>query len=312
MGFAFVFPGQGSQAVGMLDALAADEPLVRQTFDEASAALGYDLWQLVSAGPEERLNVTERTQPALLAAGIAVWRVWQRRGGAAPACVAGHSLGEYTALVAAEALAFDAALRLVEFRGQQMQAAVPAGIGAMAAVLGLDDDGVRAACAAAAGDEVVAAVNFNSPGQVVIAGHRAAVERAGEDCRARGAKRVVPLPVSVPSHCALMEPAARALAARLATVEVRAPRLPVVHNHDVASHADPDAIRRALVAQLHQPVRWVECVGALRARGASTIIECGPGKVLAGLVKRIDKELAGLAAYDGATIEAALAATRSG
>jgi len=310
MSFAFVFPGQGSQAVGMLDALAGEEPTVRATFDEASLALGYDLWQLVSVGPEADLNATERTQPALLAAGIAVWRVWQRRGGAQPACLAGHSLGEYTALVAAEALAFDAALQLVEYRGQQMQAAVSAGTGAMAAVLGLDDELVRAACAEAAAGEVVAAVNFNSPGQVVIAGQRAAVERASECCKARGAKRVVPLPVSVPSHCALMEPAARALAQRLAGVEVQAPRLPVIHNHDVASHADPAAIRGALVAQLHQPVRWVECIAALRTRGASTIVECGPGKVLAGLVKRIDKELAGLAAFDGPSIEAALAATR--
>src|SRR5688572_1797630 len=211
MTHAFVFPGQGSQSVGMLDALAAADPVVAATFAEASAALGYDLWRLVSAGPEEALNATERTQPALLTAGVAVWRVWRARGGALPVCLAGHSLGEYTALVAAEALDLATAVKLVEFRGRAMQAAVPPGVGAMAAVLGLDDDAVRAACAESAAGEVVAAVNLTSPGQVVIAGNAAAVERAGAACKARGAKRVVPLPVSVPSHCALMQPAATAL-----------------------------------------------------------------------------------------------------
>ncbi len=308
MTHAFVFPGQGSQSVGMLDALAAAEPLVRDTFAVASAALGYDLWQLVSAGPDDALNSTERTQPALLVAGVAVWRVWCMHGGPAPACLAGHSLGEYTALVAAEALDLATAVKLVEFRGRAMQAAVPPGVGAMAAVLGLDDDAVRAACAESAAGEVVAAVNLNSPGQVVIAGNVAAVERAAAACKARGAKRVVPLPVSVPSHCALMQPAAKALEQRLATTELRAPRIPVVHNFDVEAHQDPAAIKRALVAQLHSPVRWVECVAALKARGATRIVECGPGKVLAGLVKRIDKELEGLAIFDPATLTAARAA----
>lgn len=308
MTHAFVFPGQGSQSVGMLDALAVTEPSVRETFAEASAALGYDLWQLVSAGPDDALNSTERTQPALLAAGVAVWRVWRNRGGPTPICLAGHSLGEYTALVAADALDLATAVRLVEFRGRAMQAAVPPGVGAMAAVLGLDDDAVRAACAESAAGEVVAAVNLNSPGQVVIAGNTAAVERASAACKARGAKRVVPLPVSVPSHCALMRPAAEALEQRLAATELRAPRIPVVHNYDVAAHQDPAAIKRALVAQLHSPVRWVECVAWLKARGATRIIECGPGKVLAGLVKRIDKELEGLAIFDPATLAAARAA----
>ena len=305
MTHAFVFPGQGSQSIGMLDALAADEPSVRETFAEASSALGYDLWQLVSAGPEESLNSTERTQPALLTAGVAVWRVWQRHGGPAPACLSGHSLGEYTALVAAGALDLATAVRLVEFRGRAMQDAVPPGVGAMAAVLGLDDDAVRAACVDAAQGEVVSAVNLNSPGQVVIAGNAAAVERASAGCKARGAKRVVPLPVSVPSHCGLMRPAADALEQRLATTELRTPSIPVIQNLDAQSHQDPVAIKHALVAQLYSPVRWVECVTALKARGATRIVECGPGKVLAGLVKRIDKELEGMAMFDPTTLAAA-------
>lgn len=308
MSFACVFPGQGSQSVGMLDALAAAEPRVKQTFEEASDALGYDLWKLVSTGPETELNATERTQPALLAAGVAVWRVWTARGGPRPAWLAGHSLGEYTALVCAGALDFADGIRLVEFRGRAMQEAVPAGVGAMAAVLGLDDDAVRAACAEAAGGEVVAAVNFNSPGQVVIAGHAGAVARASESCKARGAKRVVPLPVSVPSHCLLMKPAADRLAARLREIEVRTPQVPVVHNVDVMTHSDPDAIRSALVAQLYNPVRWVETVHWLGQQGARTLLEFGPGKVLAGLVKRIDKDMNALAVYDPAGVAAALAA----
>ena len=309
--FALVFPGQGSQSIGMLDALGAAEPVVGRCFAEASDALGYDLWQVVSGGPDERLNATECTQPALLAAGIAAWRAWLAAGGARPALVAGHSLGEYTALVAAGSIGFADALKLVEFRGQAMQAAVPAGTGAMAAILGLDDEAVRAACAEAAQGAVVSAVNFNSPGQVVIAGEKAAVERAIEACKAKGAKRAVPLPVSVPSHCALMRPAAERLAERLAGLAIAAPTIPVVHNVDVASHSDPAAIRGALVAQLHSPVRWVECVQALKARGAMRLVECGPGKVLAGLTKRIDKEVEGLAAFDPATIDAAIAAVRA-
>lgn len=310
--FALVFPGQGSQAVGMLDELAGAERGVGETFAEASVALGYDLWQVVSCGPATRLNSTECTQPALLAAGVAVWRVWQKRGGPLPLALAGHSLGEYTALVCAGSLGFAEAIRLVEFRGRAMQAAVPVGTGAMAAILGLDDDAVRAACAESAGSEVVAAVNFNSPGQVVIAGDRGAVERASAACKARGAKRTVPLPVSVPSHCVLMRPAAHQLAERLASVEVRAPQIPVIHNHDVIAHEDGGRIRAALVAQLHSPVRWVECVQALKALGARRLVECGPGKVLAGLTKRIDKDLEAFAAYDSASIDAAIAALNIG
>lgn len=312
MSFAVVFPGQGSQSVGMLDALASGAPEVQATFAEASDALGYDLWRLVQSGPEAELNATERTQPALLAAGIAVWRVWQARGGPAPSHLAGHSLGEYTALVAAGALGFADACRLVAFRGQAMQEAVPAGTGGMAAILGLDDEAVRIACAAAAQGEVVAPVNFNSPGQVVIAGHKAAVERASEACKAAGAKRALPLPVSVPSHCALMRPAAARLAERLAGLELRAPRLPVVHNVDVATHARPDDIRAALVAQLHSPVRWVESVTWMAEQGVRATVECGPGKVLAGLNKRIVKDINSLAAFDVASIDAAIAAVRGG
>jgi [acyl-carrier-protein] S-malonyltransferase len=310
MSFAIVFPGQGSQSIGMLDALAADAPEVRVCFEEASQALGYDLWRLVNQGPEADLNSTDRTQPALLAAGIAVWRVWQARGGPQPAFLAGHSLGEYTALVAAGSLGFATALRLVEFRGRAMQDAVPAGTGAMAAILGLDDEAVRAACAAAAQGEVVSAVNFNSPGQVVIAGHKAAVERASEACKAAGAKRALPLPVSVPSHCALMQPAAERLAEELAGVAIVSPGIPVLHNVDVDLHRDPAGIRAALVAQLHSPVRWVESVQWLAAQGVAATVECGPGKVLAGLNKRIVKDINALAAFDAASLDAAIAAVR--
>ncbi|MBZ0071315.1 MAG: ACP S-malonyltransferase [Gammaproteobacteria bacterium] len=303
---AIVFPGQGSQSVGMLAELAGAHSEVEATFAEASTVLGYDLWALVQDGPEADLNQTDRTQPAMLAAGVAVWRIWTRQGGAAPAFLAGHSLGEYTALVCAGSLAFSDGIRLVAERGRRMQVAVPAGIGAMAAILGLDDDQVRAACSAAAQGEVVQAVNFNSPGQVVIAGHKAAVERACTGAKAMGAKRAVPLTVSVPSHSSLMQPAAEAFAATLATTGIEAPRIPVIHNADVAAYTDPAAIRDALIRQIYTPVRWVETIQYLSGQGITHIIEAGPGKVLTGLNKRIDKHIASLAAFDSASLAAAL------
>ncbi len=293
----------------MLAALAADFPQVTETFAQASEVLGYDLWQRVQEGPDEELNRTHVTQPAMLAAGVAVWRAWQAKGGAAPALMAGHSLGEYSALVCAGALGFNAAVGLVESRGRLMQAAVPEGEGAMAAILGLDDDKVIALCAEAAQGEVVSAVNFNSPGQVVIAGSAAAVERATVLAKEAGAKRALKLAVSVPSHCALMRPAAEQLAERLAAIEVRTPVIPVIHNADVLSHDAPDAIRDALSRQLFNPVRWVESVRAMAARGVTTLVEAGPGKVLAGLNKRIDKRMHALPVYDGETLAQALAAT---
>ncbi len=305
MKLAFVFPGQGSQSVGMLNDLAAAYPQVQQTFDEASQALGRDLWHLASAGPEEQLNQTETTQPAMLAAGVAVWRVWRAHGGPLPAVMAGHSLGEYSALCCAEAMAFPDAVRLVADRGRFMQAAVPAGQGGMAAILGLEDDQVRAVCAQAAHGEVLAAVNFNSPGQVVIAGTAAAVTRGVDAAKAAGAKRAVLLPVSVPSHCALMQPAAERLAERLAGVSIQAPIVPVLHNCHVRAESDPEAIRAALVRQLASPVRWVETVRAMAAQGVDMLVECGPGKVLAGLNKRIARDLPTLPIYDPASLDAA-------
>ncbi|MDD3609767.1 MAG: ACP S-malonyltransferase [Halothiobacillaceae bacterium] len=309
MKFACVFPGQGSQSVGMLADWAATNPLIVDTFQEAGDALGLDLWARVSTGPEDELNRTEITQPAMLAAGIAVWRSWKAAGGADPAFLAGHSLGEYSALVAAGSLDFADAVRLVAERGRLMQAAVPAGAGGMAAILGLDDADVVAVCAQAADGQVVEAVNFNSPGQVVIAGDAAAVKRASGLAMERGAKRVVPLSVSVPSHSSLMEPAARELAAVLEKVELREPRLPVLHNVDAGTRQAPAAIREALVAQLHRPVRWTECVQALRGRGVNTLLEMGPGKVLAGLTRRIDRELSGVPVLDEASLRAALEQT---
>ena len=311
MTLAFVFPGQGSQSVGMLAALGAAEPVVRATFDEASQVLGYDLWALAQQGPEAELGATERTQPAMLAAGVAVWRAWRAHGGARPVAMAGHSLGEYTALVCSEALDFRTAVDLVRFRGQAMQRAVPLGTGAMAAVLGLDDADVEAACREAAGGEVVEAVNFNAPGQVVIAGHATAVARAIEAAKARGAKRAVLLPVSVPSHSSLMVGAADELAARLATIEVRLPNVPDVYTVDVQRHASPDGIRSALREQLFKPVRWADTVRAMLASGVTTLVECGPGKVLTSLNKRIEKrpDLKMLAIDDPDTLSAALAAT---
>lgn len=312
MSLAFVFPGQGSQSVGMLAALAAAEPVVEETFAEASSVLGYDLWALCQQGPEAELASTEKTQPAMLAAGVATWRAWLRHGGPRPVAMAGHSLGEYTALVCSGALDFAAAVDLVRFRGQAMQQAVPVGQGAMAAVLGLDDTQVAEACREAAQGEVVEAVNFNAPGQVVIAGHATAVARAIEAAKARGAKRAVTLPVSVPSHSRLMVGAAERLAARLAGVELRMPDVPAVYTVHVRTHASPDGIRRALKEQLHEPVRWAETVRTMLASGVTTIVECGPGKVLTSLNKRIEKrpDLTVLAVEDPGGLAAALAACR--
>lgn len=282
---AFVFPGQGSQAVGMLGELAA-EPLIIDTFAEASAALGYDLWALCQQGPAEQLNQTDKTQPAILTASVALWRLWCARTDVRPAFVAGHSLGEYSALVAAGSLDLAAAARLVARRGELMQQAVPAGTGAMAAILGLEDADVQAACAEVAQGEVVSAVNFNAPGQVVIAGAAAAVERAIEACKARGAKRALPLPVSVPSHCELMRPAAEQFAADIEAVGLRAPQIPLVQNVTATAVADLAELKQNLLAQLYSPVRWVESMVWLGEQGVGELVECGPGKVLAGLNKR--------------------------
>ena len=286
---AFVFPGQGSQAVGMLSGLAADYALIGQTFAEASDALGYDLWALTQQGPAELLNQTDKTQPAILTASVALWRVWLAENGARPGFVAGHSLGEYSALVAAGSLTLADAVRLVERRGQLMQEAVPAGQGGMAAILGLDDETVRAACAEAAQGEVVSAVNFNAPGQVVIAGAAAAVERAIDACKARGAKRAMALPVSVPSHCALMRPAAEKFAANVSELAWQAPQIALVQNTSAAIPADLETLQRDLLAQLYSPVRWVESIVTLAGLGVTEFVECGPGKVLSGLNKRCAK-----------------------
>jgi [acyl-carrier-protein] S-malonyltransferase len=309
---AIVFPGQGSQSVGMLAGLAENHPVIRETFDLASKVLGYDLWALTQQGPEAELGRTDRTQPAMLAADIAVWRLWRQRGGAQPSVMAGHSLGEYAALVAAEALSFEHAVALVAKRGEFMQEAVPAGEGAMAALLGLDDDRVRQICAEAAQEQVVSAVNFNSPGQVVIAGNATAVERAIALAREAGAKRAVVLPVSVPSHCALMKPAAERMRALLEQTPIASPRVPVLHNADVQTHSDAAAIRDALVRQLYNPVRWVESVSAIAARGARTVLELGPGKVLTGLNKRIERELTAACVQDEASLQEALALPAAG
>lgn len=300
---AFVFPGQGSQSVAMLAELAENFPQVQQTFAEASEALGYDLWTLVQSGPETELNQTDKTQPAMLAAGIAVWRSWEAVSNYKPAYLAGHSLGEYTALVAAQALDFKTAIKLVEKRGQLMQQAVPAGDGAMAAILGLDDDVVKAVCQQASDAGVVEAVNFNSPGQVVIAGAKAAVDSAIAIATEKGAKRALLLPVSVPSHCALMRPAAEQLLTELEQVTIQSPKIPVIHNASVTATADPEEIRHLLAQQLYSPVRWVETVEWLSTQGVSVLVECGPGKVLTGLSKRINKALSALPVFDSVTLQ---------
>ncbi len=301
---AFLFPGQGSQSVGMMAGLVG-RPEIRSTFDEASQALGQDLWALVTDGPADALNQTINTQPAMLAAGIATYRAYLAAGGEAPALMAGHSLGEYSALVAGKALSLTDAVKLVRFRAEAMQSAVPEGVGAMAAILGLDDEVVRAVCSEAAKGEVLDAVNLNSPGQVVIAGNKAAVERGMALAKEKGAKRALPLPVSVPSHSRLMKPAAEKLAAYLAHVTIVSPQIPVLHNTDVSDHADPQEIKDALARQLYSPVRWVETILALKNRGATRFVECGPGKVLAGLNKRIDGSLATLAIIDSASLDSA-------
>ncbi|WP_347554716.1 ACP S-malonyltransferase [Robbsia sp. KACC 23696] len=311
MTFAFVFPGQGSQSVGMLDAFA-DNAVVRETLQEASDALGFDVAAMIAAGPADALNLTTNTQPVMLSAAYAIYRVWQTAGGPAPSVVAGHSLGEYTALVAAGALSFADAVQLVRFRADAMQSAVPVGVGGMAAILGLDDDTVRAVCdeaaQAAGAGEVVEAVNFNAPSQVVIAGSKAGVEKACEIAKARGAKRALPLPVSAPFHSSLLKPASDRLRERLSDVTIRTPAIPVVNNIDVAVVSDPDGIREALVRQASGPVQWVQCVQAIARMDVRTIIECGPGKVLSGLTKRIDPERAGAGISDPASLSDALAA----
>jgi len=304
--FAYVFPGQGSQTVGMLAELAAENPQVEATFREASDALGYDLWQLVQQGPADELNKTWQTQPALLAASVAIYRVLQSKNAVQPSMMAGHSLGEYSALVCAGVLNFADAIKLVELRGKLMQEAVPEGTGAMQAIIGLDDASIRKACEESAQGQVVSPVNFNSPGQVVIAGNKEAVERAGTACKAAGAKRALPLPVSVPSHCALMKPAADKLAVALEAITFSAPSVPVVNNVDVKCETEGAAIRSALVRQLYSPVRWTESVEFIAAQGVEQLLEVGPGKVLTGLTKRIVDSLSAAAVNDSVSLSAAL------
>jgi [acyl-carrier-protein] S-malonyltransferase len=315
MSFGFVFPGQGSQSVGMLSALLSidTDGVIRSTFNEASEVLGYDLWRLVQEGPEDQLSATERQQPAMLAAGVATWRLWRARGGAVPSVISGHSLGEFTALVCAGSLELRSAVDLVRFRGQAMQEAVPLGTGAMAAILGLDEAALEEACREAAQGEVVAPANFNAPGQIVIAGHTGAVQRAIEGAKARGAKRAVLLPVSVPSHTTLMRAAADRLAGRLKNVQISEPHMRYISAVDATSHQDPHDVHDLLIRQLTSPVRWVDTVKALVGTGVSQLIECGPGKVLTGLNRRIEKRegLEFLALEDPASIEAALAGTRT-
>tara|TARA_R110001583_G_scaffold81253_2_gene217001 strand:+ start:30007 stop:30948 length:942 start_codon:yes stop_codon:yes gene_type:complete len=308
--FTFAFPGQGSQSVAMLAELAEQFPIVIETYKEASDALGYDLWALVQQGPSESLNQTDKTQPALLAASVAIWRVWAEQGGELPSVIAGHSLGEYSALVCAGVMEFKDAIKLVELRGQLMQQAVPAGVGAMYAIIGLADDKIAEACEQAAQGEVVSPVNYNSPGQVVIAGNKDAVERAGILCKEAGAKRALPLPVSVPSHCALMKPAAEKLAIALQDIEFKAPQISVINNVDVIAETDVDKIKDALVRQLYCPVRWTNIIEKMASDGINLQVEAGPGKVLSGLVRRIDKSFTAQAINDVATLESALAAVK--
>jgi [acyl-carrier-protein] S-malonyltransferase len=303
---AFIFPGQGSQSVGMMAGLSETHPDIRKTFDEASDALGFNLWELVSDGPKEKLNSTEFTQPAMLVAGVASWRVWQAAGGADPAVMAGHSLGEYTALVCAGALSFTDAVSLVADRARFMQAAVPEGQGAMAAVLGLDDDAVRALCEDQAEGEVLQPVNYNAPGQVVVAGSSSAVQRLVDNAKQAGAKRALPLPVSVPSHCTLMQPATDNMAERLKTVEISVPAIPVIHNVNVAAAANADEIRDLLARQISEPVRWVETIQHIAADGIDSLIECGPGKVLCGLNKRINRDMKCITLVSQSDLETAL------
>ena len=306
MSLAFVFPGQGSQSVGMLKDLSESYSEVSATFQEASDALGYDLWSIIQEGPAEKLNSTDVTQPAMLASGVATWRVWQAKGGAMPQVMAGHSLGEYTALVCAGSLDFVDAVKLVSQRGQFMMQAVPAGTGAMAAILGMDDEAVRQVCLEAAQGEVLEAVNYNSPGQVVVAGNKSAIERVTVLAKEKGAKRALELPVSVPSHCALMKPAAEQLAEVLSGISFNTPAIPVLNNVDVIAAETEADIRDALKRQLFSPVRWVDTIEKMSADGVDKLIECGPGKVLVGLNKRINKSMASAALLDTSSLEAAL------
>jgi [acyl-carrier-protein] S-malonyltransferase len=288
---AFVFPGQGSQKVGMLNEIANEYSIIQQTFAEASDVLGYDLWSLVQQGPQEDLNLTEKTQPLLLTASVALWRLWQQQGLPQPEYLAGHSLGEFTALVCAQSLRFTDAVKLVQQRGQFMQSAVPVGVGAMAAIIGLDDEKINQACSDAAQGECVAAVNYNSPGQVVIAGKAEAVERAIVACKAAGAKRAMPLPVSAPFHTTLMQPAGEKLSEAIAALTISAPQIPVIHNVHAKTESDPAKIAALLVEQISSPVQWVSCVKALADNGVAYAVECGPGNVLSGLMRRIDKSI---------------------
>lgn len=305
---AFVFPGQGSQKIGMLSELAAEYPSVQQTFAEASSVLGYDLWELVQRGSQDDINLTERTQPLLLTASVAIFRVWKEKEGAMPAFMAGHSLGEWSALVCAEVIAFKDAVRLVQQRGKFMQEAVPAGVGAMAAIIGLDDALIVEACKKAAQEEIVAAVNFNSPGQVVIAGAAAAVERATALCKEAGAKRALPLPVSAPFHTELMRPAAERLAEQITATQFSIPLVPVIHNVTAESETNPEKIKALMIEQIYSPVRWVDCVNSLSAKGVSITLECGPGKVLSGLNKRINGNLTTVSVEKPEELNAALIA----
>jgi len=303
---AFVFPGQGSQKIGMLASLASINTVVLDTFSEASEALGYDLWELVQSGEQEAINLTERTQPILLASSVAIWRLWQEKSGPSPSLLAGHSLGEWSALVCSGVLGFTNALKIVRARGAYMQEAVPLGVGAMAAILGLDDQAVMDACDTARQGEVVDAVNFNAPGQIVIAGSALAVERAIELCKASGAKRVLPLPVSAPFHTSLMHPAAENLADLVNSTVFSTPHIPVIHNVHAQIESNPDAIKTLMLEQIYKPVMWVDCVKALKAQGVEILVECGPGRVLNGLSKRIDRELTSYATDDLASLENAL------
>lgn len=303
---AFVFPGQGSQKIGMLSELAEQYSLIKETFDQASDVLGYNMWELIQHGEQEAINLTERTQPILLASSVAIWRLWNEKNGAIPSQMAGHSLGEWSALVCSGVVDFADGLNIVRARGQYMQQAVPVGEGAMAAIIGLDDKAIHEACANAQSLGVVDAVNFNAPGQVVIAGSNAAVEAAMESCKAAGAKRALPLPVSAPFHTSLMKPAADNLADLVNTVNFSAPQVPVVHNVHAQTETDPETIKALMLEQIYSPVKWVDCVNQLKNNGATTLIECGPGKVLSGLTKRIDREITSLATDSVADFTAAL------
>lgn len=304
---AFVFPGQGSQQVGMLSELAESHPVIKNTFAEASEVLGYDLWDLVQNGPEADLNQTDKTQPALLTSGVALWRLWQEQGGATPALMAGHSLGEYTALVCSGAISFADGVNLVKLRGEFMQQAVPAGAGAMAAILGLDDESIEKACEAAEQGDVVSPVNYNCPGQIVIAGQKDAVDRAVANCKEAGAKRAIPLPVSVPSHCALMKPAAEKMAEELAKIDISMPEISVVQNVTASAAASVEELKENLLQQLYSPVLWTKSVQSMVEKGVESTVECGPGKVLSGLNKKVHKPLSVAAISDAAGLEKALA-----